>query len=50
MTEKLAIEFMDDMFSIIKAKRRDISEIEKIIKIDFEKNIVFFFKDKGYEF
>jgi len=50
MTEKLAIEFMDDMFSIIKAKRRDISEIEKIIKIDFEKNVVFFFKDKGYEF
>jgi len=50
MTEKLAIEFMDDMFSIIKAKRHDISEIEKIIKIDFEKNVVFFFKDKGYEF
>ena len=50
MTEKLAIEFMTDLFSIIKAKKRDIAEIEKIIRIDFEKNVIFFFKDKGYDF
>jgi len=40
MTEKLAIEFMTDLFSIIKAKKRDIAEIEKIIRIDFEKNVI----------
>lgn len=41
---------MSQLFSCIKAKRDDIKRIEDKIRVDFEKNVVQFFKDKGFEF
>jgi len=50
MTDKLAIEYMNELFAIIVAKKNSITDVEKIIRIDFEKNVVFFLKDKGFDF
>ena len=41
---------MTKLFSVIKSKKDDITELEKIIKVDFNQNVINFFKEKGFEF
>jgi len=45
-----ALEMMSKMFADIKKKKDDIEEIEQLIRIDFEKNVIKFFKQKGFSF
>lgn len=44
------LEQMTEQFAYIKSMKDEISVIEKDIRINFEKNILNFFKDKGYLF
>ena len=41
---------MTQYFACIKSKRNEIEKLEQMIRKDFEKNIIDFFKEKGYVF
>lgn len=44
------LENMTNKFSEIKNKRDKIKAIENLIRPDFEKNVINFFKEKGFDF
>jgi hypothetical protein len=44
------LEQMTEQFGYIKSMQNEIAVIEKDVRINFEENVLNFFKDKGFEF